>query len=320
MKRILITGASGFIGSNLLEALQPKGYKLYALVRDPSKLETHNETVEIVKGDLTDSNLKLPEVDYVYHIAGVVKAKNYREFYDVNYIGTVNLVRNILKQKNKLKGFFFLSTLAINGGEEEIISFDTTENPKTHYAKSKLLAEYHLLKYSANFPIIIVRPTAVYGPGERELLKYFKFVKNGYGPILNKNSFYSFIFIVDLVNILLLLLEKENNIRGIVIASDGKKYLWDDVVKTLSKKMDIKPRFVYIPKFFVYVAAAVNTLLNYFRKKPSILTIDKIKEIFKKSWFCDISDLKNIIGYNPVYDLDKGLDLTLEWYKSNRWL
>jgi len=108
MKKLLLTGATGFIGSNLLSSLPDKDHKIYALVRDPSKLSAHSKgNIEVIKGDLQDNSLKIPEVDYVYHIGGLTKARYYKEFYKVNHMGTVNLINLIKKQKNPHKIFYF---------------------------------------------------------------------------------------------------------------------------------------------------------------------------------------------------------------------
>jgi nucleoside-diphosphate-sugar epimerase len=322
MEKILLTGATGFIGSNLLSSLPEKDYKIYALIRNPSKLSIPaNSNVEIIKGDLQDSDLKIPEVDYVYHVAGLTKARYYKEFYNVNYSGTINLIKLIKKQKNPVRSFIYLSSLAINGDpEEKVITNESKNTPMTHYAKSKLLAEEHVLEHKNDFNVVVVRPTAVYGPGEKEMYNYFKLLKKGYAPVLNDKGIFSFIYVTDLVNILLTLLKKEIKSGEILLASDGNSYTWYDVISIASKKLGVQPKTFKIPKIAVYLAAASSTFLNLFKKNPSILTIDKLKEIFKISWFCDITHLKKITGYTPVYNLDRGLELTLKWYNTNRWL
>lgn len=321
MKKILLTGATGFIGNNLLEFLSKENYKIYALVREPSKLGSFGENVEVIKGDLRDEKLVLPEVDFVYHIGGLTKAKNYKEFYHVNYGGTLNLVNSIKKQKSPLKRFIFLSTLAINcDKDEKIINNNSKNSPKTHYAKSKLLAEEYLLKHKDDFKLIIVRPTAVYGPKEKELLHYFKILKKGYAPVLNKSGLFSFIFVYDLVNILILLLNYDIKSGTILLSSDGNKYLWNDVIKLAAQKMNVNPKIIDVPKFVMLIAATFSTFFNKFKRTPSILTLDKLQEIYKSSWVCDISLIKELLNYTIEYDLDRGLDATIKWYKINRWL
>lgn len=322
MEKILLTGATGFIGNNLLSSLPEKGYKIYTLVRDPSKLSTSvNNNIEIIKGDLQDNDLKIPEVDYVYHVAGLTKARCYKEFYNVNYTGTINLIKLIKKQKNPVKSFIYLSSLAVNGDpEEKVITNESKNSPMTHYAKSKLLAEEYVLEHKNDFNVVVVRPTAVYGPGEKEMYNYFKLLKKGYAPVLNDKGIFSFIYVRDLVNILLLLLKKEIKSGEVLLVSDGNSYTWHDVINIASQKLGVQPKTFKIPKIAVYIAAFVSTFTNLFKKNPSILTIDKLKEIFKISWFCDITHLKEITGYTPVYNLDRGLELTLKWYNTNRWL
>ena len=102
--------------------------------------------------------------------------------------------------------------------------------------------------------------------------------------------------------------------------SDGNGYKWSEVVNKISSLLNINVRPIFISKFITNFLAMFISLFNAFKKEPFILTIDKLKEIFKKSWICDIMGVRNILNYEPQYNLDKGLELTINWYKTNRWL
>ena len=323
MTNILVTGGSGFIGSHLVDALLEKQYKIYCIVRDVKNLKwLQNKPVELIKADLCSPNMVMPEVDYIFHLAGLTKAKKRQQFYKANYEGTVNLLRCIKKQKKPPKGFFLLSTLAVNGDINTItIKANDPATPQSHYAKSKWMAEQEALKYKDLMDVVIIRPTAVYGPRDRELFSYFKLVKKyRFAPIINKDGIYSFLYVKDLINMLLLLLEHNVPSGQIFLMSDGNGYKWSEVVEKISSQLKITARPVVIYKFLVYFFAMIISFLNLYKKEPFILTIDKLKEIFKKSWICDIMEVRDILRFEPKYNLDEGLGLTINWYKTNRWL
>jgi nucleoside-diphosphate-sugar epimerase len=323
VKSVLITGGTGFIGSHLVDELLEKQYKIYCIVRNFNRLKwLANKPVEFIKYELGTPDIVLPDVDYVYHLAALTKARKIKEFYKVNYYGTVNLLKIISKQKKPPKSFFLLSTLAVNGKRDTDICIKEEISPESHYAKSKWLAEQEVLKYKELMNIIIIRPTAVYGPRDKELLNYFKMIdKFKIALILNKNGVYSFLYIKDLINMLLLLLECNNIPNGqVFLISDGNKYEWSEIIKKISSILGIAARTVVMPRLFTYFFAIIMTLFNRLKREPFILTIDKLKEIFKKGWFCDIKEVREILHFDPKYDIDRGLQLTFDWYKKNGWL
>jgi nucleoside-diphosphate-sugar epimerase len=323
LKSVLVTGGTGFIGSHLVDALLSKHYKIYCIVRNFNKLKwLEDKPVEFIKSDLSSSNITLPEVDYIYHLAGLTKARKKKEFYSVNYLGTKNLIDAVRKSKKLPKGFFLLSTLAVNGNlnSSKIINEDPA-SPESHYAKSKWLAEQEILKYKDILNTVIIRPTIVYGPRDKDLYSYFKLIKKkNVAPIFNKDAIFSFLYIADLINMLLLLLERDAPSGQIFLMSDGKGYKWSDIIENISSILGIEVRTIIIPTFLLYIAAIFYSIINYVKRDPFILTIDKLKEVFKKGWFCDIKDIRKILRYDPEYDLRKGFQLTFEWYKTNRWL
>ncbi len=323
MTNVLVTGGTGFIGSHLVDALLEKQCKVYCIVRNVKKLKwLQDKSVEFIKADLNSPDIIIPEIDYVFHLAGLTKAKRNKQFYRVNYEGTANLLSCIKKQKKIPKGFFLLSTLAVNGDVDTIkIKTNDPATPQSHYAKSKWMAEQETLQYKDIMNVVIIRPTAVYGPRDKELFSYFKLM-NTYkiAPVINKDGIYSFLYVKDLTNILLLLLERNVPSGQIFLMSDGNGYKWSEVVNKISSLLNINVRPIFISKFITNFLAMFISLFNAFKKEPFILTIDKLKEIFKKSWICDIMGVRNILNYEPQYNLDKGLELTINWYKTNRWL
>ncbi len=306
-KRVLVTGGTGFIGSHLVEWLLKKNYEVFCLVRNPARLRwLKGLPVYLIIGDCQAKDLRLPQVEVVYHVAGVVKAKRPSLFYNVNYKGTVNLAQAVLKQKLPLKYFIFISTLAV------------CADSLSHYAHSKLLAEKELLKLP--LPLIIFRPTAIYGPRDKEFLSFCRLIKYGLAPILNPEGILSFCYIDDLIEILGAVLEKEIPSKKIFAVSDGKAYSWEEALKIVASALQKRPIYFKIPKKLTYILALIFEKFNIFIKEPIIFNQDKLKEIFHKNWFCDISEIQKLLGYTPKYDLFSGMVKTINWYQRQGWI
>lgn len=322
MNKILVTGATGFIGSHLVEALLEKGHVVLCLVRDPNNLKWLEKLpVKIIVGDLLENNLILPEVDYVFHAAGLVKARKVDMFYKANYKGTIHLINALLKQQKTLKGFIFISTLAVNGlPTRDIIDDNNIPHPKTHYAKSKWMAENALLKHKHLIPLTIFRPTAIYGPRDRELLNYFRVIKRGIAPILNKKSILSFCYVKDLVKALTASMDKKLPSGEIFFVSDGAGYLWQDVIDISGGIIGKTPLKIKVPHVFAYLIASITKMYSFFSRNSLLFTFDKLKEVFQKTWLCDISKTRKMLDFDPEYNLAEGLKITLRWYSEYGWI
>ena len=184
--KILITGASGFIGSFIVEEALKRGFETWAAVRGSSKRDfLQDERIHFIELNLSnqtqlEEQLKEHSFDYVVHAAGVTKCLNTADFYRINTEGTKNLVRALVNLKMPLKRFVYLSSLSVFGAIHEQqpyveIKETDTPRPNTEYGKSKLEAEEWLSNHtsqfstlSSPFPYVILRPTGVYGPRERD--------------------------------------------------------------------------------------------------------------------------------------------------------
>lgn len=323
--KILVTGATGFVGSHLVEALINRGEDVYCLVRPNSNLRWLKKLpINLVRGDCTSlpSLKSLPsDIEFVFHLAGLVKAKKKIAFYQVNYQGTLNLIKTCLIKRWPLERFVFVSTLAVHGSSSNsVIKSSDMPRPITHYAKSKWLAEQALLKVCNKFHVIILRPTAVYGPRDRELLGYYRLIKAGWAPVLNPSGKLSICYVLDLVQALVKALKVNASSGSIFLISDGRAYTWLGVVKTVANLLGTSPHIMYFPRSLVSVMAIAAEAVAKISRQPIMFSRDKLREILQDSWICDISASIHSLGYQPSHFLKNGMAETISWYKTQGWL
>ena len=235
--KILITGASGFIGSFIVEEALRQGMETWAAVRGSSKKDfLQDERIHFIELNLSnqtqlEEQLKDHQFDYVVHAAGVTKCLNTRDFYRINTEGTKNLVRALIYLKMPLKRFVYLSSLSIFGAIHERqpykeIKENDTPRPNTEYGKSKLEAEQWLdsLNEESDFPYVILRPTGVYGPRERDYFLMAKSIKQHSDFAVGfKQQDITFVYVLDVVQAVFLACEKGQTGRKYFL-SDGKVY------------------------------------------------------------------------------------------------
>lgn len=319
--KALITGATGFIGSHLTEKLIHSGFEVYCLVRDPYNLRNIDKVdVRKVFGDCTEIESlykAVRGVDYVFHVAGVTKACKEEDYYKANVKGTENIVNAVLRMNPNIKRFVYLSSLAAVGPSANgmALTEESEPNPVSTYGRTKLEGEKIVLKHSKDIPVTVIRPPAVYGPRDKDLLVFFKLIKSGVIPYWGK-CYYSFLYVKDLVNGIILSALRDKAIGEVFFISDGNIYSNDDIINAISLSIMKKPIKLNIPKF-------VMPALGYFFeiiKGVNIINSDKIKELRHAYWVCDSSKFMKVLGFQAETKIDEGFKETALWYKINKWL
>lgn len=334
-KKILITGASGFIGSAVVAEALDQGYETWAGIRSSSNLSMlQDKRINFIDLNYADKD-KLTEqlrsitnkngrFDAIVHIAGITKAIRKSDFDKTNFVFTKNFVEAIVEADIVPKSFVFMSTLgAIGIGDEETympMECGKEPNPNTAYGKSKLLAE-NFLKSIPDFPYVILRPTGVYGPNDKDYLILIKAVNKGINVGAGfKKQLLSFIYISDLVDIVFSCIDK-NIVQKEYYVSDGCGYTDDEfnkiVQQALQKKRVLRLK---IPLFIVKGAAYVSEKIGELLSKPLTFNTDKYKIMKQRNWTCDISPLQRDINFTPKYYLKNGVEKTIDWYKERGWL
>jgi nucleoside-diphosphate-sugar epimerase len=323
--RALITGGTGFIGYHLIRDLLAKEWQIRCLVRKTSTIpEEFIGKVEFITGDITDkTSLKgiIDNIDLVIHMAGLIKASNFKSFKKVNTEGTVNLINTIPPEKRSSIKFIFISSMAACGPSRnrQPLSEDQPPTPISHYGQSKLLAEQAVRKSSLDYRII--RPAAVYGPGDRETLSFFRLAAKHINPRIGfRKRYLSLIHVKDLISLIFkaALSDKKNQIYNATDCTNG--YSWNKIIKKASDNLDSWLVPLYIPKSFVAIAAYSATLWSKISNNSTIFNVDKFNEMKQQYWLLSSAKAQDQLDFSPAYDLQKGFSETAQWYQEKGWI
>lgn len=331
---ILITGASGFIGGFIVDKALDEGLNVFAAVRESSSRKYLQDPrinfIEIDFGNCEKLTQQLEEfskengsIDYVIHNAGVTKVLTETEYNKVNFEYSKNLVEAIIKSGQTLKKFVFISSLAASGpgkhNTDTPISVLDAPNPVTEYGRSKLKTEEYL-KRLTNFPYVILRPPAVFGPRDADMFSFFKLINNKLEIYIGDNLQYlSFIYVKDLASAIIRATTSQVQQKTYFI-SDNQKYTNVIFSEHIKQLMDKKTFVIKLPMFLVKIVAFLSEYVGKLTKKPSPLNLDKINELKCSNWLCDANSFYTDTDFKAQYTLDKGIEETIKWYKNEKWL
>lgn len=332
MKKILITGASGFIGSFIVEEALRMGFETWAAVRKTSsRAYLQDERIHFLELNLSSEKelveqFRQHRFDYIVHAAGATKCLRKEDFYRTNTDGTVNLMRAVHNSGMPLRKFIFISSLSVFGAikekqpYEEIKATDTP-HPNTAYGRSKLEAERQLAEVAGSIPYVILRPTGVYGPREKDYFLMAKSIKGhtdfavGY-----QQQDITFVYVKDLVQAVFLAIEKGESGKAYFL-SDGNVYqstTFSDLIhEELGKPWRIR---ITAPILVLRIVTSLGDIIGKITGKMTALNNDKYQILKQRNWRCDINPAREELGYAPRYDLKRGVKETIDWYKRNKWL
>lgn len=333
--RILITGASGFIGGFLVEEALNKGWEVWAGVRKTSdKQYLSHPGIHFIELEFSNESLLLRQLsqhkaefgawDCIIHNAGITKCVHVDDFDRVNFQYTVNFVQALRKVDCLPAKFLFMSSLAAVGpGNPTNLAPVTPQdppNPISDYGRSKLKAENHLRSMN-DFPWLILRPTGVYGPRERDYFVMMKMIESGLDvSVGSRTQMLDFIYVKDLVKACFIALES-NLIHKTWFVSDGAfhtSYAFSELVRQTLRKSRVW--HLHVPLFLVKCVSFVSMFVSKRTGRPALLNNDKYLVMKQRNWTCDSSALRQDLSFMPDYDLRRGLEETVAWYRKNGWL
>ena len=330
--KILITGASGFIGSFIVEEALKKGFDTWAAVRKSSSKEyLKDERINFIELNLSSKaqlieQLRGHDFDYVVHAAGVTKCLNKQDFHRINTEGTKNIIDAILELQMPLKRFVFVSSLSVFGAIKEQQPYDEIREtdipqPNTEYGRSKLAAEKYLESLGSRVPYIILRPTGVYGPREKDYFMMTKSIKQhsdfavGY-----KRQDITFVYVSDVVQAIFLALDKGENGRKYFL-SDGEVYQSTTFSDLIHEELG-RPWWIRItaPVWVLRIITFCGEYIGKMTGKVTALNNDKFNILRQRNWRCDIQPAIDELGYKPTVKLAEGVRRSIKWYKEQGWL
>lgn len=326
---VLVTGASGFVGSHLAEALARRKVYVKLLVRTTSRLPFKpTPSMELCFGDVTDlESLRkaIRGVEVVYHLAGLLRGADFSAYQKVNAEGTRNVCRAAEGVKG-LKRLVYVSSLSAAGPSPLGGEVDETTpcHPVSFYGQTKRMGEEIALSYRGKFDITILRPAAVYGPRETDIFEYFKMVQQGL--VVNGGDGrqrVSFIYVDDLVESILLAAHSAKARSQIYFVSDGKNLDWNELAGQIGRELKKTYKTFNVPLGIVRIVASLGDLAARWTGKsflPPIVSGDKLKEGKAPGWVCSNRKIQLDLGFKPKINLQVGIHKAVEFYRSAGWL
>lgn len=334
-KKILITGASGFIGSFLVDTALSKGYEVWAGIRRTSSKEYLKDMrINFIELNFNDRQTITEQLcshfsahgrfDYIIHNAGATKCLRKEDFDRINFKNTANFIDALIESSHPPQKFILMSSLSVMGKGDEInyTPFNLTDLPKpnTAYGRSKLKAEEYLKKQT-RLPYIIFRPTGVYGPREKDYLMMIKSIKSGLNISAGfRPQHLTFIYVSDLADAIFAGIES-TVLNKTYFVSDGDVYTDKEYTELIKKTLNKKHTLNFkIPLFLLKGISIISESVSFLTEKASTLNRDKYIIMSQRNWKCDISPLINDLNFKAKYNLRDGLKESIDWYKQHKWL
>ncbi|MBI2388355.1 MAG: SDR family NAD(P)-dependent oxidoreductase [Deltaproteobacteria bacterium] len=326
--KVLVTGGSGFLGSHVAEQLTSMGHGVRALVRKSSntKFLAGLSGIELAYGAVEDrdSVAKAAEgVDAIVHSAGLVKAKDAAEFDAINVEGTRNLLEVALDRRKQVRRFVMVSSLAAHGPSADgtPVAHDREPTPVTNYGRSKLAAERLVTGAKDDLSVTTIRPPAIYGPRDTEMLAFFEAMSMGMLPIMGGGrQKISLIYAGDCARACIMALEKEHESGRAYYVEDGGVYTTGEMADLFLAGTGKRLLKLPVPSPILYAAAFGNELLVKATGKARIFTRDKVNELLAPHWVCSSEPIRKELGWAPELGWVEGAKRTAAWYRENGWI
>lgn len=325
--KVFLTGANGFVGSHVLEALCANGIAVSLLLRSGSDrrfIEAQLPEVELHEGGLHDPaalDRALAGATHVIHCAGATKALRRKDFFTVNQLGTRHIVDAVNRQGG-IQRLVHLSSLAAAGPSTRIapLSERAPAAPVSSYGHSKLAGEEEITT-RCRCDYTLLRPPAVYGPRDAEFLRLFKAVKLGVKPVFGTGQQeLSFVFVTDLAQAVVHCLTAPAATRRTYFVTERGIFTTRQFADKIADVMRRRAFLLRIPTQLLYPLGAAQDLVSQITRRPSVLSRRKYPEFHAEAWTCDGSRLQIETGFVCRTGLTDGLGRTLAWYRQERWL
>ncbi|MBT4898685.1 MAG: NAD-dependent epimerase/dehydratase family protein, partial [Nitrospina sp.] len=316
----------GFIGSHLVDQLLDSGCTVHGLVRQSSDLKWLDASrVHLHRVDLAQADFQIPaleDIDYIFHCAGLTKAKSRSGYFKVNATACSNLYEQCQKRAGRIKGIVHLSSLAATGPSPQggLVDETTPCRPVTFYGQSKLAGEEIALRFSDSLPVTVLRPPVVYGPREENFFTFIKGVHKGWGLQIGKaGKELSLIYVADMVQAMLMASAPSQQRGCSYFVTDGRVHAWEQVAKECARIMDVRLRTLKIPEGLLTPVALLFEAWASCGSRPALFDRQRMIDIRQSSWSASPEKFFTELEFEPQYDLSRGLAETIHWYQQQKW-
>lgn len=325
-KIAVVTGANGFVGSHMCEVLLDQGWHVRAIVRQSSQTRwIDGLDLELLRIGLEDEDLLTEAFDgshAVFHIAGVIKAKDEKAF----IAGNVGLSKRVLNAAQACKAtprVIITSSLAAGSPSPlgQPINESSPSAPVESYGRSKLRLEEAISRYFGIVPVTIIRPPAVYGERDTEILTYFKTVNAGIIPLLGfGRKEVSMVYVRDLCHGMLAAAQSPKAVDQTYYLADPNIHSWKDLGKLTARLLDKQAFTIRVPHTLLYLVGMINEGVAFIFGNLPQLNLEKAGQITRKAWTCSSAKATRDFGFQEYTPIRDGLQKTLAWYRQHNWL
>ena len=313
--RVLVTGATGFVGSHIAEAFVEAGYEVRVGARASSNerwissLDTERVPLDL-DGSAEDLSRAVHNVDVVVHAAGITRARRPGDYYSVNAGGTRSVATAALRAG--VRRLVLISSLAARGP-------DGRDHPESDYGRSKLEAESHLRVLSGRMEAVVLRPAAVYGPRDTDLLPLFRMARAGWLTVPSSAALLHPVYVQAAARATRAAAREPVGFGTFPVA-ENRRYTWRDVAAGLEKALGRTVRAVRLPAgAFVLAGRTAEWAARPLSAVP-ILDERRSRDLALNAWTCDVSGTEQALGWRADVPLSEGLARTVQWYSQVGWL
>lgn len=324
--KIAVTGATGFVGSHIVEALAARGHDLTILARDPKRLRWISHLpLRVIYGDM-EAPRALSELvarqDVIVHAAGITRARALAEFVRVNVEGSLRMLETARRCNPGLRRFLYVSSQAAVGPSPDGVPLDeeAEHRPVSPYGESKAMAECELRRSGGDLQITVVRPPSVFGPRDRDIYAYFRLVAAGIEPVPSWENAMSVVYVKNLAHGLALAAESTLPGWRVYSFADNGRSTLSELVTMIARAIGRRTVKVRIPGAIVAAIAEAAELIALLSGRPPLFGRSRANDMRQPFWLVSDRRAREELGYRPLMSTAQGIAETASWYRQEGWL